>query len=470
MNHSHQGEGAHASSSDPTAGRGPAASHRHASARHVGSHHLHAHLSAAQANASTSPVAKWALLSFLAAIAVATLLGLVLLWPNSSQTAALRQVQKNYLLAPSATLETVQVIGLGGNCGVDASPSQGEAGTASPSASPDSPETAASPASKCRLAQIKVLTGKHRDETDQLRLAGPAANAGISSGDKLSVMRLDTPAGVQYSFMGVHRSQLIGVFAAMFALAVLAVARWKGLFALVGLGVAGAVLMLFMLPSLVCGNPGVWVGLVAGSAIMFVVVFIAHGFSLRTCAALAGTLVALAVSTGLGAIAVYAGRLSGFTDETELNLAARLPGLDFRQLAVAALVLAGVGVLNDVTITQASAVWELRAAAPHYSRWELYRAGMRIGRDHIASTIYTIVFAYAGAALSTLLLLVMFYNQSLQSLLASEDIGAEALRTLASATGLVLAVPLTTAIAAGAVKRAELPQQNVPQPQRGLSH
>ena len=304
------------------------------------------------------------------------------------------------------------------------------------------------------------MTGQDKGKTNQLRLAGPAASAGISPGDSLSVMRLDTPAGPQYSFMGVYRTHMIGVFAALFALVVLAVARWKGLFALIGLAIAGAVLLLFMLPSLVCGNPGVWVGLVAGAAIMFVVVFIAHGFSLRTCAALAGTLGALAISTGLGAIAVYAGRLSGFTDETELGLAARVPGLDFRQLAVAALVLAGVGVLNDVTITQASAVWELRAAAPHYSRWALYRAGMRIGRDHIASTIYTIVFAYAGAALSTLLLLVMFYNQSLASLLASEDIGAEALRTLASVTGLVIAVPLTTAIAAAAVKRADLPAQS----------
>ena len=445
MTHSHRAEGA------------PVISRKNAS--HL---HAHAHMSAAQANASTSAAAKWTLLSLLGVIAVATLVGLVLLWPNGAQTQALRQVQKNYLLAPTATLETVQVAGLDGSCAESSVQPEGESSaTSSASAGENEPDSlATSPAARCQLARITVLTGQDKGKTNQLHLAGPAASAGISAGDSLSVMRLDTPAGPQYSFMGVHRTHLIGIFAALFALVVLAVARWKGLFALIGLVIAGAVLLLFMLPSLVCGNPGVWVGLVAGSAIMFVVVFIAHGFSLRTCAALAGTLVALAISTGLGAIAVYAGRLSGFTDETELGLAARVPGLDFRQLAVAALVLAGVGVLNDVTITQASAVWELRAAAPHYSRWALYRAGMRIGRDHIASTIYTIVFAYAGAALSTLLLLVMFYNQSLASLLASEDIGAEALRTLASVTGLVIAVPLTTAIAAAAVKKADLPAQS----------
>jgi uncharacterized membrane protein len=113
-------------------------------------------------------------------------------------------------------------------------------------------------------------------------------------------------------------------------------------------------------------------------------------------------------------------------------------------------------VLNDVTITQASAVWELRAAGPELSRRRLFTSGMRIGRDHIASTIYTIVFAYAGAALSVLLL-IFLYERPVLDLLGTEDITTELVRSLASATGLVLTVPVTTAIAAltvaGAARR-----------------
>jgi uncharacterized membrane protein len=100
-----------------------------------------------------------------------------------------------------------------------------------------------------------------------------------------------------------------------------------------------------------------------------------------------------------------------------------------------------------VTITQSSAVWELRAAGPELSRRELFTSAMRIGRDHIASTIYTIVFAYTGAGLSILLVLFL-YDLPLLDLLGTEDIAAEVVRTLASAIGLVLAVPVTTAIAA----------------------
>ena len=111
------------------------------------------------------------------------------------------------------------------------------------------------------------------------------------------------------------------------------------------------------------------------------------------------------------------------------------------------MVLAGLGVLNDVTITQASAVWELRAVAPDADRRELFTSAMRIGRDHIASTIYTIVFAYAGAALVVLMLLYV-YNRSLLDLASTESLAEEVARTFTSAIGLILAVPVTTAIAA----------------------
>jgi len=123
-----------------------------------------------------------------------------------------------------------------------------------------------------------------------------------------------------------------------------------------------------------------------------------------------------------------------------------VPQVDFQGLLTCAIIVAGLGVLNDVTITQSSSVWELRAVAPGLSRRQLYSRAMRIGRDHIASTIYTIVFAYVGASLSVVLLLYV-YDQPMLSLLSLEDIATEIIRTLCSGIGLVLAVPLTTAIA-----------------------
>jgi len=179
------------------------------------------------------------------------------------------------------------------------------------------------------------------------------------------------------------------------------------------------------------------------------VLYLAHGLSVRTSTALAGTLVGVAIIAVLGVYAVEAARLSGLGDGGEV-LRAQAPDLNFRGLLTCAVIVAGLGILNDVTITQSSAVWELRAAAPEMPRRQLFASGMRIGRDHIASTIYTIVFAYAGTALSVLLLLSL-YDRPALDLLTDEAIAEEVLRTLASAIGLVLAVPATTAIAAGTV-------------------
>ena len=111
------------------------------------------------------------------------------------------------------------------------------------------------------------------------------------------------------------------------------------------------------------------------------------------------------------------------------------------------IIIAGLGVLNDVTITQASAVWELYELSPGMSARRLFTGAMRIGRDHIASTVYTLVLAYAGAALPVILLFTLAGRQ-VGDVVTTEQVAEEVVRTLVGSIGLVLAVPLTTALAA----------------------
>ena len=145
--------------------------------------------------------------------------------------------------------------------------------------------------------------------------------------------------------------------------------------------------------------------------------------------------------------AVAVARLTGFSSEETITLQTFDPTLDFTGLVLAGVVVAGLGVLNDVTITQASAVWQLSEASPGLTWRELYRRGMAVGRDHIASTVYTIVFAYAGAALS-LLLLFDIYDRPAWVVLTGEQVGTEVIRTLVGSIALVLAVPVTTVVGA----------------------
>jgi uncharacterized membrane protein len=237
------------------------------------------------------------------------------------------------------------------------------------------------------------------------------------------------------------------VLALVFVLVVGAVARLRGLRALLGLAFAFVVLLTFVLPALLEGSSPTWVTLTGASAIMFVVLYLAHGFSARTTTALLGTLFGLALTAVLGEIAVGVSRLSGFSSEATVQLQQFDPTLDFSGLVIAGVVVAGLGILNDVTITQASSIWQLHEVDPALPWRELYRRGMAIGRDHIASTVYTLVFAYAGVALP-LLLLFEISGRPAGAVLTGSLVAEEVIRALVGGIALVLAVPVTTAIGA----------------------
>ncbi|WP_125777009.1 YibE/F family protein [Antribacter gilvus] len=283
-------------------------------------------------------------------------------------------------------------------------------------------------------------------------MQSPGPTIPLEPGDRIVALSIEEIAQAvdPLVFMDFQREVPLGWLAVAYGLVVLLVARWRGLAAMVGLGVAFAVLLGFTMPALLAGQPAMAVALVTASLVMFATLYLAHGFSARTSAALLGTLLGLALTAVVGGWAAGAAQLTGATSESAQYLPSAAPGADLRGIALCGLVLAGMGVLNDVTITQASAVWELRAVAPGATRGELFARAMRIGRDHIASTVYTIAFAYVGAALP-LIMMVWLIDQSPVSALSSGEIAEEVVRTLVGSIGLVLAIPITTAIAALAV-------------------
>jgi len=290
--------------------------------------------------------------------------------------------------------------------------------------------------------------------------------AGIRPGVRVQVVqRVDTETGeTTYNYVDVDRTLPLGLLAAVFAGLVVAVARLRGVAALAGLVIAFWVLRQFMLPALLAGEPAVPVAIVGSSLIMFVALYVAHGVSMRTTTAVLGTMFGLATTALLGWLVTRAAYFTGGGGDDERLLAAVVPAVDLRGVLLAGLVLAGLGVLNDVTVTQASAVWELHEAHPTRGTRRLFTSAMRIGRDHIASSVYTLVFAYAGAALP-LFLLVTVYQDPLGLVVSSESIAAEIASMLVGAIGLVLAVPLTTFAGALILRSARTPDPSTPEPE-----
>lgn len=386
--------------------------------------HGHSHRAGRETGVEVGAVPRTVLLSVLAAALALTVVGLFTLWPDGDAVDDLRgsvSFAAEGVTFPEAIVEEV-----------------------APAC-----ESLTEPAEGCGTIEVTVAEGADEGTVAEVDVPPQVSAAGLRPGDRLELIRTpaspDAPGALAY--FGIERSQPLWLLAGAFTLVVLLVARWRGLMALAGLGFAGGVVGLFVVPALLVGESPVPVAVVGAVAIMYVVLYTTHGFSVRTSAALAGTLGGIGLTAALGAWVVGASRLTGVTGEEGGVLSAYAGGLDFQALLVAAVVIAGLGVLNDVTITQASAVWELRAAAPSMTRRSLFASAMRIGRDHIASTIYTIVFAYAGTAL-LLLLVVSLYDRPLLDLAGTEEIATEVVRSLTSSVGLVLAVPLTTVIAA----------------------
>jgi len=367
------------------------------------------------------------LLGLLALTAAATVVGVVLLWPaHAPRTSA-----DSAYAAPGVTFPTARVTSVQKPC---------------------AQRYASTTQSGCGQIEVTVDEGASKGQHATIAVPPEVLEAGLSPGDTVELTR--TPAtdqaAPQLAYFTVHRDGALWILVGAFVLVVAAVARLRGVLAVVGLAFGALVIVKFMLPALLTGGDPIAVALAGSAAIMFVVLYLAHGPSLRTSAALAGTLIGVLITAGVGLVAVHAATLTGSTDESSGILSAFAAHLDLQAMLVCAITIAGLGILNDVSITQASAVWELKAASPAISGGQLFARAMRIGRDHIASTIYTIVFAYAGSALTVLLLLYVYQRPPLE-LLSTENIAEEVTRTLASAIGLVLAVPATTAIAVACV-------------------
>jgi uncharacterized membrane protein len=397
--------------------------------------HSHSH-SLSGAGAPLSPLAARIVVAALAVIGIAMVVGAVLLWPSGTKVDVPLPFQNGQ--GGSVSTEGGQVVSSTlSDCG---SPSVGQVLTAQPAPGIQGSGT-------CVQSVVAIDSGPNTGASTLLEYSQGPGQPNLLAGEHVRIFRqVDQQGATTYGFYDYERTWPLTVLALAFAVVIVAVARWRGLRALIGIVVAFAILVGFMLPALRDGEPALPVALVASSAILFAVIYLAHGVSLRTSAALLGTLTAMLLAAVLSWAAIELTHLTGLSQEQNNEVAAYLGHVSIKGLLLAGFIIGSLGVLNDVTITQASAVFEL-AHLSHGSRRQVFLRGMRVGSDHIASTVYTLVLAYAGSSLP-LLLLFSVANRSLTDILTSESVAIEIARSAVGGIALALAVPLTTAVAA----------------------
>jgi uncharacterized membrane protein len=245
----------------------------------------------------------------------------------------------------------------------------------------------------------------------------------------------------------------LGVVLLVFVALAMLVARWRGLTALLGLSISLLVLVQFVVPQIVAGANPMVVTMVAAGVIAVASIYLAHGFHVRTTVAVVSTVLTLAIAAGLAMAFVSFARLFGGGKEEAFYLQlGLLQDVNLRGLLLGGVILGALGVLDDITTAQAAVVAQLKHANPGLPFHELYRRALAVGQEHITALVNTLVLAYAGASLPLFILFTVDRGQPLWVTLNSELIGEEIVRAVVGSIALILAVPITTALAAWALK------------------
>jgi uncharacterized membrane protein len=353
---------------------------------------------------------------------VATVIGLVTLWPED------RTIRSRVAVDPPPTYRAEIVAVRGVECTTPG-------------------------ASLCVRLTIRLESGPDAGETTTFGFAGRDVRFAV--GDDIRVYAQRLPEGAQiggvaldpYQFSDFERKTPLLALTALFVGLVLATARFKGLRALVGLALSLLVLVLFVVPAILSGESPMGVAVFGSLAVMLVTITLTHGLGPKTISACLGTAAALLLTLFLADVFVEAAHLSGLASEEAVFLNASVEDVSVRGLLLAGMVIAALGVLDDLTVTQASTVLALRRANPLFGFGELFRRAVDVGHDHISATVNTLVLAYAGAALPVLLVFSLAETPFGEAV-GFEVVAAEIVAMLVGSIGLIAAVPLTTALAA----------------------
>jgi len=310
-----------------------------------------------------------------------------------------------------------------------------------------------------QLARVELLEGKYQGipmEMDYGKRGILANVVYLQPGDKVLVTIGSRPDGVlTVYFVDFVRSDTLLWLTALFVAVILAISRWKGLRSLLSLAFSLLVIIGYIIPHILAGEDPLWVSIVGSVMLLGVTLYLTYGWNLKTHAAVVSMVFVLLITGTLAVLFVLFTRLTGSGDENALFLLQMLnTQINLRGLLLGGMIIGALGVLDDLVTTQASAVFELHHANESLGFRALFRSAMRIGQDHVAATVNTLVLAYAGAALP-MLLMFSLGRGNYGFLVNFEFIAEEIVRTLVGSLGLVTAVPLTTAIAILFVLRAD---------------
>ncbi len=318
----------------------------------------------------------------------------------------------------------------------------------------------------CLRTTVRLESGKDEGTRTSFTVGQSREGVDLSVGDKVRVFASPVPPGADiggvqpdpYAFADYERRLPLLLLFVLFAVLVIATGRLQGLRALIGLVASLAIVIFFLVPAILEGKTPETVALIGAFAVMLVTIPLAHGIGVKTLAACLGTSVALVLTLVLAQTFTDLAHLSGVSSDEAVFLRATAGDISLQGLLLAGMVIAALGVLDDLTVSQASTVLALQRANPTQSFAELFRGAVSVGHDHVAATVNTLVLAYVGASLPVLLVF-SFGGTAFTDAINSEAVAEQIVATLVGSIGLIAAVPVTTALAALLATRVRVPAE-----------
>jgi len=313
---------------------------------------------------------------------------------------------------------------------------------------------------KYQVARVNILEGEYAGipmQIDYGKRQVRSDDYDLKAGDKIMVSISKTPENVINAyFVDFIRTTPILWLTIIFAAAIIAISRWKGVGALLSMAFSLYVIIDYIIPHILNGEDPLRVSIIGSAILLGVTLYLTYGWNLKTHSSVVSMILVLIITGVLSAVFVAFTKLNGTGDESVMYLVQVMETqINLRGLLLGGMIIGALGVLDDLVTTQASAVFELYHANPNFGFRALYNSAMHIGQDHVAATVNTLVLAYAGASLP-MLLLFSLARGDYGYLINFSFIAEEVVRTLVGSLGLIAAVPLTTVIAILFAQRSEL--------------
>jgi len=382
--------------------------------------------------------------SILVLFGIATLIGVVLLWPSGTSMAVDSTLKQSMGMNDNLVYGKVLEEGyMDCNSTLFGHPMDAQL---------HFPEGTLSTAARgnvkgqCPAVVVDIRSGKNASQFVVLNNRVVGNSIMVKKGDAIRMAQEDTDGKTRYVFEDMDRRVPLALWLGVTVLCVVLAGAWKGLRAVIGVVVTLSVVVLWILPAILSGRPVIITAVVGSALALFLVMFFVHGFSWKTASALLGTLISLLIAVAMSQLAVQTTHITGMSEEQNVTMQMYMGQLPVVGLVIAGFIIGTIGVLNDVTISQAATVYELAEIDPRASARRIFSGAMRVGRDHISSMLYTLVLAYTGSVLP-LLLLIQQSSRGMWEVLNGEVIAVEMLRSMVGAITLALSFPLTNAIA-----------------------